>query len=103
MTPQVIRVVCAALSHADRPVVVGAFRRIDGSWVDHGRRTGAALDGDQVADTAHVRLRFRLRCRACGLSVPVRHERLAPVLDRLEAADVDTVSLTGLAGIVSGQ
>ncbi len=49
-----------------------------------------------VASGADFRLRLGLRCEGCGDGVPVRYEKLTPILDVLASAGVNVISLCGL-------
>lgn len=44
--------------------------------------------------------RYRLRCDLCGVTVPVREDKLFPVLDTLSANGVLSITLAGLAAIL---
>ncbi len=47
------------------------------------------------------RTRYSFQCRLCGGdSLPVRSEKLEPILERLSAAGVDSITIQGLSSIL---
>lgn len=71
-----------------------------------------ALTGELVDTLASVydrntldgaRMTYALRCRTCALTVPVRGERMWPILDRLADKSLTELSLEALSGLVSRQ
>jgi hypothetical protein len=74
--------------------------------LDRMTRTGRELVDDQVSepdwrdeqpDPSAVRVRYRLRCGLCGLSLAVRDDTLQPVLDHLAGSGLSEISLKMLA------
>ena len=61
---------------------------------------GEVLDRDRLDG---ARMTYALRCKVCRLSVPVRGERLWPILDRLAANDLGELELSTLRDLVSRQ
>jgi hypothetical protein len=116
-----IEIHCDAPSHGRRLVEKFAKAGPPGRWEDHwfpaldphtdeGKRLrrpeGTRASIDENTDTYlglkskppwSARVRFNLQCGECGLSVPIREERLTPILNTLGAAGVSSISLAGLA------
>jgi hypothetical protein len=55
-------------------------------------------DGQPVGE--RLRVRYRLRCRLCGLAVSAREDKAKSVFDKLAANDVRALALRALAAIV---
>jgi hypothetical protein len=109
-----VEVCCDDASHPTKHVHIGRF-----VWSDDDRNLGwdlqpteyetpaagnyrAALQGDRVVKSdidpgKPVRARSLLTCKLCGDTVPVRQEKVIPILDRLAEAGVDEISLAALA------
>jgi len=99
---------CRADSH--EPCIVYQFRRLtDGVWIPIITRRPGERWSTIVVDGAPPGTgpdRIRMHCRRCGLNVTVRTDsrswaRLSHLLDRLTAEHIGTVTLRGLAGILT--
>lgn len=80
-------------------VVVGSASDVEASIAAHGAFESQPLgENDEPTDdlTDAQRRRWRFEC-TCGLTVPARHDRLAPILDMLAVHGVARISLSGLA------
>lgn len=82
-----------------------------GGWQDPSL-TRDGLTGETVDVLASVydrealdeaRMTYALRCKTCTLTVPVRGERLWPILDKLSGNGIGELSLDTLSGLVSRQ
>lgn len=108
-----LMVVCNDTSHEGRRCKVASYvQHEDGGWVrqttgdpdDPNRQTW--LTGDTRLDVSDgtagpVRTRDDLRCKLCGLNVPLRDENLRPMLDTIHAAGIASIELAHLARMVS--
>lgn len=56
---------------------------------------------DPQPDPESVRIKYNLKCRACGDNLPVTRANLDPVLDRLAKAGEQNISLRVIRAIVS--
>jgi hypothetical protein len=118
-----IEIYCDAASHAWHLIERFAKAGLPGRWGDHnhwfpapnartdeGKRlrrpegsqapideTTSAYLGAGITPPATIRTRYNLQCDECGLSVPIREERLRSILNTLGAAGVSSISLPGLA------
>lgn len=118
--PKVVEIFCAESSHASRRVIVTILERRGGDWkepvvlsrgvLNLNKGTIRDLDASDrlmpSADEAQpkrARWRYRLHCKLCGLTVPLRAQRLHPVLDALAAAGCAQVSLSALAATLRRQ
>jgi hypothetical protein len=72
------------------------LRRPEGSRAPIDETTSTYL-GAGISPPATIRTRYNLQCDECGLSVPIREDRLESILNTLGAADVYSISLAGLA------
>lgn len=82
-----------------------------GGWRDTSE-VADALSGETIDVLGNVydrdaldaaRMTYSLRCKTCGLTVPVRGERLWPILDRLSTSNIGELGLGTLSGLVSRQ
>jgi hypothetical protein len=82
---------------------------VAGGWHDTSELQDA-LTGEPVDTLSSVydrgaldgaRMTYSLRCKTCSLSVPIRGERLWPILDRLSANNIGELNLSTLAGLIS--
>jgi hypothetical protein len=113
-----ITVYCADSSHAERRWDIAQFAQVPGtsSWVKRpsigpdrlsgSNRVSVRLDGDDYltreqpsSADRHIRYRYTLHCKLCGLSVSRRADTLHPVLDKLAEAGVNDVSMKALAAL----
>jgi hypothetical protein len=121
-----IEVVCADAGHAGKRVKVATFtrrgegwtirdsrtNRRSGRWDEYRRMAEFSRDPERADATASDMLdapasevlwqsdtpatKYRLRCSLCGVDLQARNERIAPLLDALEAADVRAMPLAEL-------
>lgn len=91
--------------HSDRRYVVCRLARMPAGWVllspwKHAEIDDVPLQQRRQREDILVRLDGRLKwnlvCEHCGETVPVKDERLQPILDALDSAGVPSVSLRGL-------
>jgi hypothetical protein len=116
-TRATIEIYCDDSSHDEKRCSVEVFA-LAGKWVPLRELTrGHGLTAqriDALTDTYlepsaplrppfTVRHRYRLSCNECGRVVPVRWDRLNPILDQCHAGGVSELSLGGLEGILRRQ
>ncbi len=120
MIPEVtetVRILCCAEAHAPKVATLATFHRFaPGVWHEgHRRRPGSAREDSRVTEdlmgdwtmfddtslpgessAGPPRRRHSLRCLLCDDSLPVRDDKLAPILDGLADAGVPSITLPAL-------
>ena len=93
-------------SHPENPYEIARFARLADGWAllaawQHADVEGVSPRKHRQREDIAVRVkghkRYNLRCEVCGVTVPVRDERLQPILDTAHAAGVHSLALTAHA------
>lgn len=93
-------------SHPENPYEIARFARLADGWALLAAWQHADVEGvsprkhrqrEDIAVRVKGRKRYNLRCEVCGVTVPVRDERLQPILDTAHAAGVHSLALTALS------
>jgi hypothetical protein len=93
-------------SHPENAYGIARFARLIEGWALLAAWQHADVEGvsprkrrqrEDIAVRVKGRKRYNLFCDVCGYTVPVRDERLQPILDTLLAAGVHSLALTALS------
>ena len=93
-------------SHPEDPYEAARFARLLEGWALLPAWQHADVEGvnprkrrqrEDIAVRIKGRKRYNLFCNVCGFTVPIRDERLQPILDTAHAAGLHSLSLTALS------